>query len=370
MNPRILFVLFGLVACEDGKLVFDDTGDDAWEEETMAILTTVSSDYATGGLATVDLRDGAVEDGLLTLSGDSVARVTEGQIVVLNRGTEDSVMLFAPGALSEPTLEFTVGDGANPQDAAMCGGALWVSLYGEDYLGAYDPETGAQLATVDLSAYDDGDGLPEAGSLVALDGTLYLALQQLDETTTYWSAVGGLVLAIDCETRTISDEWEAAPVPSLRPDPDTAGGLLVRTGAYFDAEGAFSWDGGLYALDPAAGSLTAIAPPESELSLNYTAIAPVAGGSALVVTTDESWLYSVHCLDRATGELTLLETLDSYVADVEVAPSGEAWLAARASWSAPEAPAGVLRYDVEACAPAGDGEPLTFSLEPYSLAFY
>ncbi len=369
MSRVLPVALIVLVACEDGKFSLDDTGatGDAWEPGTMAVVATVAGDYTTGGLATVSLADGVVTDDLLTLSGDPALAMTDDHVVVLNRGTVDSVLLLEPGSLSAPSLEFGLEDGANPHDAHMCGDALWVSQYGAAALHAYDPSNGNLLASVDLAAYDDGDGLPEASSMVVTGDTLYLALEQLDQTTAYWSANGGMVVAIDCDRRIVLDEWEVSPVPRVFADPDDADGLLVRTGAYFDAEGAFAWDGGLFALDPATASLEAIAPAESEVELNYTGIAPITGGKAIVVATDASWLYSVYCLDRASGALSLIETLDSFVSAVEVNAQGEAWLATRASWAAPEAAAGVRVYDVSTCALAG--EPITFSLEPYAIAF-
>lgn len=366
MSRLLIFSVLGLAACEDGGFKIDDTGEAAG---SGAVVATVSSDYATGALATVSLDDWSVSDNLATLSGDPALSVSEGKVLALSRGSEDAVRIYAPGAWTEPLVEFSVGDGANPHDAEICGDALWVSLYGESFLGVYDPDNGNLLASLDLAAYDDGDGIPEASSMVVRGDTLYVALEQLDETTTYWSAKGGTVIAIDCMRRSISGSWEVSPVPTLFADPDDEQGLLVRTGAYFDAEGEFSWDGGLWSLDPAEGTVSAIAPAESENNLNYTGIAAAEGGRAIVVATDASWLYSVYCLDRSSGSLTLIETLDSYISSVQVNARGEAWLATRASWAAPDAAAGVLVYDVASCTRLTDA-PIALSLEPYAIAFY
>jgi len=367
MRHLALLLTMGLLGC-DGKigLGLDDTGSSSG---SAAVIGTVSGDYAVGALATVGLDDWAVSDSLATISADPQVIAAGGDLVVLGRGTEDSVRVYAPGAWSAPRLEFALDDGANPHDAAVCGGALFVSEYGEPYVGVYDPDSGALLSTIDLSAYDDGDGKPEPGTMVQRGEDLYLALEQLDEETTHWTASGGTVLRIDCDARAVDDAWSVEPGPSIIADPDSEDGLLVRTGLYFDADGDFAWDGGLYALDTASGALTAIAPTESEAELNYTGMAAVAGGGAIVLSTDDSWAYSVWCLDRASGTLSLLDTVSTFLSAIEVNDRGEAWIAARASWAAPDAAGGLLVYDVATCTSKTGDAPITLHLEPYSIAF-
>lgn len=367
MRCTTLLILWALPACE-GKfgLGLDDTASSG---EEVAAVGTVSGDYAVGALARVGLDDWAVDDSLATISADPHLVATGGKLVVLGRGSEDAVRIYAAGAWGEPLLEFALEDGANPHDAAICGGSLFIAEYGEPYIGVYDPDSGALLSKVDLTAYDDGDGLPEVGTMVQRGSALYVALEQLDEETTYWSALGGTVLKIDCDATAIDSSWSVEPGPSIIADPDSEDGLLVRTGIYFDADGDFSWDGGLYALDTATGDMAAIAPPESEEELNYIGIAAVAGGSAIVLSTDDTWAYSVWCLDRPSATLTLLETVDTFLSAIEVNDRGEAWIAARASWAAPDVPGGLMVYDVATCTSKTGDSPITLSLEPYTIAF-
>lgn len=370
MNANILLALgLSLAACRHK----DDARDDSAalpDGQAMAVVATVSSDYAVGALATVSLEDWSVSDSLSPVSSDPAVLVSEGHVIQLNRSTEDSARIYEPGAFHEPLLEFSLGDGANPHDAEVCGDALFVSLYGEDWLGVYDPETGNLLGKVDLSAWDDGDGLPEAATMVLRGETLYVALEQLDEGSAHWTPAGGVVVAVDCARRVVTDAWEVGPAPSISPDPDDETRLLVRTGVYFDADGALTWDGGLWRLDPASGALDAVGPAEDELEVNFTALAAAPGGKALVLGTDSDWLYSVYCLDLETGALDLLETVETYLPALAVNERGEAWVAARASWAAPEAVGGLYVYDVASCASKTGDTPIRLGLEPYAVAFY
>lgn len=371
-----LMSLVALAACTEKGLVFDDTGavdnsPNADGSHSRAVVATVSADYAVGGLALVGLDDRMVQDDLTTLGADPQVRVTGDRLVQMNRGSENSVRIYELGSFEAPSLEFSLGDGSNPHDAAMCGGALFISLYGADGVGIYDPDSGATLATIDLSAYADDDGLPEAGSMVVIGDTLYVALERLDENSTYWTSETGLVAQIDCASREVTETWEVGPSPTLVADPSDPETLLVRTGTYYDGDGAFTWDGALSRLDPAAGALAPLGVDEADLEVNLGGVAAGSNGKALLLSTDSSWLYTVSCVDLATGAITPITTTENFLSDVAVNDRDEAWVAARASWAAPDVPGGVMIFDLETCTETtGDGGPLSFSVEPYSLAFY
>lgn len=362
----ILPLLFFACSPKDGE----DSGSPVVPGSDAAILATVSADYAVGALAAVDLESLAAHDNLTAVSGDPTVGVTGGQVVQMNRGADNNVRLYDPGAFSAPRVEFSTGDGSNPHDAEICGDALFVSLYKENFLAVYDPASGTLLEQIDLSAYDDGDGLPEASTMVVLGDTLYLALEQLEESGAHWQPAGGTVLAIDCERREILQGWETGPSPALFADPSQPDTLLLRTGVYYDAAGDFAWDGGLWRLDPASGETTDLGLDEAALEINLGAVAASASGVAVVLSTDSEWAFSLSCLDLATGTLTLGETVQSYLAAVAIDETGRAWVASRSSWAAPEAPGGVLLYDVESCTRLAEGDGISLGLEPYALAFY
>lgn len=346
----------------DDSTALDDSG--AATGQQMALIGMVSTDYSVGGLATVGLDDGAVTEAT-AVSADPKIVVSDGQVIVLGRSTDNSVRLYTAGSWSAPDLEFSLGDGANPHDAAICGGALFVSLYGEDHLGVYDPQTGNVLGTVDLSAYADSDGLPETGAIVEGDGVLYVALENLDETSTYWTSSGGHVLTVDCASRAVTADQAVGPGPSISAWPADPSRVVLRTGVYFDADGNFAWDGAVALLDPATGATTDLLPTEAEASVNYTAVAAAPDGRALVLSTDSSWLYTVSCL-AADGTVTSAGTVETYLSDAVVNDRGEAWVASRTSWAS-TTPGGIQIYDLDTCT-ARAGAAL--SLEPYSIAFY
>lgn len=369
--------LIALSACVEKDLLFaDDTGGaeegpNADGSHSRAVVATVSADYAVGGLSLIRMQDWSVLDGLTTLGADPQVRVTGGRLVELNRGTENSARIYALGSFEEPLIEFSVGDGANPHDAAICGDALWLSKYGEAELGVYDPESGAALATVNLASYADADGLPEPSSMVVVGDTLYLAMERLDENSAHWTSDYGVIAQIDCATAEITETWQVGPSPTITANPSDPSTLLGRTGTYFDADGAFAWDGALWTLDPGASAITALGVHEADLEVNLGSVAAGSNGRALLLSTDSSWLYTASCVDLETGEITAIATVDTFLSDVAVNDQNQAWVASRASWAAPDAVGGVLVYDLETCTElSADTGPISLAIEPYSLAFY
>ena len=49
---------------------------------------------------------------------------------------------------------------------------------------------------------------------------------------------------------------------------------------------------------------------------------------------------------------------------------GAAWILARTSWADAESVGGIWIYDVETCTERTADDRLTFSLDPYSVAFF
>lgn len=362
--------LAGLAACTVQKP--DDTAATATGASGL-LVATVAADYTIGALALLDPATGTLADDLASVSSDPGVSVDDGAVYQVNRLGFDTVRVYQPGVWSAPMLEFSTGTGSNPQSVSRCADQLYVSLFESAGLTRFDPGTGVRLGEVDLSAYADQDGLPETGSMVEQDGTLWVALQRLDRNAG-WTSTDGFVVGVDCASGEVLDSFPVGPSPSLVLHPDAPELALVRTGVYYDADGAMLLDGSLSVLNLLDGSLTTLV-DEATLGQNLTALAadPSAPGTALVLTSDAASVYGVHCLDLASGTLRAAETTTSFLTSALVAPAsaddaaGSAWVAARPSWADPEAP-GVLRsYDLDTCAPAG--EPVGTTLPPYDLAW-
>lgn len=84
-----------------------------------------------------------------------------------------------------------------------------------------DPVSDSEFKTgeIDLSAYDDGDGTPEAADGVVVGDRLYVVMQRLDRTTT-WEPTDAYIAVFDTTTNTEID---------LEIDPAGLGGIPLLT---------------------------------------------------------------------------------------------------------------------------------------------
>ena len=335
----------------------------------VAAVTTVATDYSVGALAVVDPETWATDDRITTLSSDPVVMADSGWVFVLNRYGFDTVQVFEPGALTSPVTEFSVGDRANPQAAAICGGGLFVTLHSRDYLPIYDPETGWMTGKIDLSAFDDGDGSPEAATMVRKADTLYVALEQFDQANN-WMPAGGRVIEVGCAQRTVLRAWEVGNAPTVHPYPGRDDQIIIRTGVFFSETGGLALDGAIRLFDLETGTLSAPLVDEQSLEANLGPVVATETGKAVFISSDASWQYTIHCLDLNTGEHEPVQTTELYLAAMTGNDKGEAWIAARPGPADPGAGGGILVYDVDRCNNLTADGPIPLSMPPYSVTFY
>ncbi len=335
-----------------------DTGGPSGQQ-TTAVITTVASDYTTGAFATVDLDSWTLSDELFVTSGDPAVSVSEGMVFQLNRYGYDSMRRYEPGDWTAPLWEVALEDLSNPYVARVCEGVVFVALYDLGTIGVYDPDSGEELGTVDLSAFFDADSSgPEPSTLVPYGGKLYAGLERLDRDGG-WVDAGGAVVEIDCGERAVTRSWSVGGNTAVHP---WAGGegLLVRARAYGDDAG------GLYVLDPEADSVELRVDLGDEQLSNVGAFGGAAAATSLSADYTSS---SLHCLDLAAGSITSSEVTDAYYTDLAVNDRGEAWITTGSSWMDPHAPTGLWVFGIEGCE-AKTEQPIQPSLHPWSVDFY
>ena len=333
-----------------------------------AVVITVSDDYNQGALATIDPASFKVRDLISAQSGDPIVRVLDNEAYVLNRSNTNSVRIYPRDSLSTPRLEFSVGENSNPHDAALCGDLLYVSLYEKNYLPAYDPETGLERARISLSAWDDGDGSPEASSLVNLGTHLFVGLEQMLRYEG-WSSTAGTILEIDCTTQEIVNAWQAGPAVQIFPFPNQDDTLLLRTGVYFDDNYEVLLDGRLSLFDTKTGEITETFTTEEDLGSNLVAAAFNAAGDGIVATADADWYYSIYCLTHGHA-LRWAFTTPSAVFDAEANGDGKIWLAMRPGWADDDADGAIHIMDPGTCTLVTSETGIDLELPPYDIAFF
>jgi hypothetical protein len=365
-----LVLILTLAGCplDDDDDADDDSAGDDDDNQTHALVAT--TDFTVGALATIDLDDWTVVDEITATTGDPVVQVHDGLVYQINRFQHDSVRVYDPPDFSTPLLEFSTGAGSNPQWVVPCAGALFVTRYESDSIGVFDPGTGLPLDEVDLSAFADADGLPEASSMIRLGDHLYAGLQRMDRDAGWQpDPEGGRVVEIDCVDRQVSRWWDTGANVMVHRVPDRDGEMLVVEGALFDLDYQMMLDGGIRELvltDDAPGPLQLT---EVELGGNIVAFAAGGGGVGLLaLNVDE--VHHLLCVDLVTWETTALWQTTSWIPEIQVNDRDQAFVPLRSGPADPGAPGGIAVIDLATCTDLTSGDLITFSLQPYSVGFF
>lgn len=341
-----------------------DTGDTGMGADWELVVTT--TDYTTGALARVDSAK-VLHDSLAVISSDAAVQVQDGEVYLLSRSSQNAVSVYRDGDYTTPVLNFSTGDGSNPHGVAKCGGYLFVSLYSTATLGVYDPATGLSAGTVDLSAFDDGDGSPEPDALYAApNGALYVVMNQLDYVNTYESADGSGTLAkVDCATFQVTESWDVGPNPSFDVDPRDADQLLLSGGNWFNDDWSGpELDGYLQVFDTSTDTLGDVLMTEEEAGFNLGGVAGGADGK-VITTFDTAYTWTVVCMDLNTGDYTTLDAGNAFIGALEASPDGLVWASQSLGFGEGDATTGFVAYDPATCTVAASVTP---TLGPSSMA--
>jgi hypothetical protein len=343
-----------LMGCTGPVDVLPSTIAGAPGEATGIVLTT--TDFSSGALAVLDLQTGQIQGDIAPTSADPFVTVTGGQVVQINGYLNDTIRVYEPGQWDVPLGEYGVGQAANPHDALLIDGVLWVSLYGRDALELREPTTGEVLNTVDLSAYADADGLPEASTMAFVDDLVFVALQRFDREQD-WLPLDGRVLAIDPDTRAVVHEWTTGTSPQISAGAEP-GTVWVKTGSYSGSEPAF--DGTVVALQKDQG----LGEPlwdESERQERVDQWVQAENGDVIAVVDRGNGNYGMYC--GWPGAWTRGPDSTQWLSDAVADDRGRVFLAARNLLGGGE----LWAIDHATCTDAGRAET---TLAPYRLGLF
>ncbi len=334
-------------------------------EQPVVVLT---SDFQTGSVALLEPKTPPRTE-LLTIHSDAVVRYYAGRIYVVNRLGQDNILVLDPAAPGTPLLQFSVGNGSNPQDIEFASAEkAYVSCNNSTSVLIVDPRSGDTLGEIDLSAFADQDGLPELAEMALVGNRLYVACQRLDRDAG-WVASQSVLVAVDLNTDRVVD-WDSAQdgvqglvLQSVNPGSLIALGpklFIGQTGQYGVA------DGGVEVVDLGSGRSEGLVLGEEALQGDLTALALVSAEKGYVVVSAADFSNSVRPVDLAAGTAgaALAGHSGGYTPDLEVI-DGRLLVADRGTFSDP-ASAGLLVYDA-ATGHLLDG-PIGLGLPPNSIA--
>ncbi len=273
----------------------------------QAVMTT--TDYATGGLSSLDLGTNTAVNDHLTIHSDAVVRTYRDKVYILNRLGQDNVIVLDGDDLQTPQTQYSTGNGTNPHDIAFVSEEkAYISRYGRTHLLVVNPVTGDSLGTVDLSTFADADGLPETSQLAVHGGHLFAACHRLDRENGWAPTEFSAIAVVDVTTDELVDA-----------DPDTEGtqgivmtgsnpsGAALRGGKwYLSAVNSYTdlTDGGIEVIDLANLRSEGIMLDETTAGGNPGSLVMTSDRDGYAVITDEYFVNTVKRLDLATQSVS------------------------------------------------------------------
>jgi YVTN family beta-propeller protein len=220
----------------DAELPGPDAGPPAPDAGTPATAFVVAGDYmGTGVASTIALPERTVTENVVAgvASGDPVVRYQDGRIYITNRFGSDNVTVLDADDYSL-IAQISTGAGSNPQDVAARGNTLYVAALNAPGILVLDLERPGDgvIQTIDLSALDANDGIPDCGSVYLVEDTLYATCGLLQS---FAAVVPGKVAMVDATSNTFTGSVDLEtrnPVSLLHAAPAgsaLAGDLLVAT---------------------------------------------------------------------------------------------------------------------------------------------
>lgn len=365
------FVLLTLLlaACEeDPKSPLPPTTGTKGE---FAFVTT--TDFETGSASVIWL-DGAytTKKDVVAIHSDAVARYFDGFIYVVNRSGSDNIQILNPADGFATVQQFTVDNGADPHDIALVSETkAYVTRYNRTDLWIVDPSTGKQTGSISLSAFADGDGIPEMDHLLLIGDRLFVSVQRIDRNTD-WGPVGlSYLIVVDISADTLVDV-----------DPVTAGTqaiALAATNPFSDVKVdaitgklyvacAGDWgtaDSGVEAVNPVTLSSEGIVLAGTTVGGDITDVEFVSAETGYAIITDASFHSVLMRFNPSTGAVTdtVYAPGNFVLQDIERAPTGELFLADRSVTSP-----GIRLYDIMTAIEITSA-PIDVGLPPFDITF-
>ncbi len=158
------------------------------EPATPTRLLVTTTDFATGALSVVDLASGEIDLDVAVSGTDSLPAWHDDRALLVHRFQLDYVELLDPGHGWSTTAEYAMpgecSNTPNPQSIAFGpDGLAYVPQLGSPEVVVLDPgapPSEAIVGAIDLGAFADDDGNPEASLAIACGDTLWVSVQHLD----------------------------------------------------------------------------------------------------------------------------------------------------------------------------------------------
>ena len=332
-------------------------------------LFVITTDFSTGSTAFLAANAAEAEVNLLGIHSDAVGHYHDGRVYIVNRLGQDNILVLDAMDLRTPLTQFSVGNGANPHDIEIVApDKAYVTRYDAASLLIVNPQDGAELGEIDLSAFADADGLPEVSQIVRVGDRLYLSCQRLDRNGGWGPVDVSYLIVVDLATDTLIDVdpdaegMQGIALSAANPNSMAVVGEQIAVGVVV---GFGDRAGGVEIVDTATNRSLGLAVSEEDLGGDITSMILVDRNRGYAVVADENFANSVRPFDLSSG------TVDAPIENISggfipsLAVDGDRLIVAdRGSFSDPTS-AGLKFYD--AATGAFQSGPIDTGLPPQDI---
>ena len=312
-------------------------------------LFVITTDFSTGSTAFLATNAAEAEVNLLGIHSDAVGHYHDGRVYIVNRLGQDNILVLDAMDLRTPLTQFSVGNGANPHDIEIVApDKAYVTRYDAASLLIVNPQDGAELGEIDLSAFADADGLPEVSQIVRVGDRLYLSCQRLDRDGGWGPVDVSYLIVVDLATDTLIDvDPDAEGIQGIalsvaNPNSMVVIGEQIAVGVVV---GFGDRAGGVEIVDTATNRSLGLAVSEEDLGGDITSMVLVDQNRGYAVVADENFANSVRPFDLSSGTVSApLEDISGGFIPSLAVDGDRLIVADRGSFSDP-ASAGLKFYD-------------------------
>ena len=139
---------------------------------TQSRAFVFATDFGSGNVANVAFAPPrAITPNVAAVCADAVLRHHQGLLYVIERFGCDNVRVLDPANGFALVRQFSVGNGANPNDIVVVSPTkAYVARYDAADLWIVNPSTGAFTGAISLGAFADVDGIPEMNRMAMVGG--------------------------------------------------------------------------------------------------------------------------------------------------------------------------------------------------------
>ena len=268
-------------------------------------LFVITTDFSTGSTAFLAANAAEAEVNLLGTHSDAVGHYHDGRVYIVNRLGQDNILVLDAMDLRTPLTQFSVGNGTNPHDIEIVApDKAYVTRYDAASLLIVNPQDGAELGEIDLSAFADADGLPEVSQIVRVADRLYLSCQRLDRNGGWGPVDVSYLIVVDIATDTLVDvDPDAEGVQGIalsaaNPNSMAVVGEQIAVGVVVNFGDRF---GGVEVVDTVTNRSLGLAVSEENLGGDITSMVLVDQNRGYAVVADENFANSVRPFDLSSG---------------------------------------------------------------------